>query len=120
MKLKVVAEETEYKSVSVVEYKYLGAKKLQADYPIILTALAPIVYTLPKPQFSILGFMMANPMMIMMLFSLVMVVGMPMLMKNMSPEELEEIQKNSLTGGDPMQKLSKLMGGGKVAEDDDE
>lgn len=124
LKLKVVAEDTP--SVSVVEYKYLGGKKTQADYPLSLTALTPIIYTIPKTQFSIVGMMMANPMMLMMLVSLAMVLGMPLLMKNLSPEELEEIQKNSLTGGgDPMQKLSKLMSGGgggaaKEAGDDDD
>ncbi len=49
-------------------------------------------------------------MIIMMLFSLGMVIAMPILMKNLSPEELEEIQRNSAASGDPMQKLSKLMG----------
>lgn len=119
LKIKVVAENN---SVSVVEYKYQGSKRLQADYPLSITALKRIVYRIPPPSFSLWGMLAANPMMIMMLFSLVMVVAMPMLMKNLSPEELEEIQKNSLASGDPMQKLTKLMSGGqqKDADDDDE
>lgn len=119
MKIMVVSENA---SVSVVEYKFPGAKRLPADYPIAITALTPIQFRIPRPAFNLLGMLMANPMILMMLFSLLMVIGMPMLMKNLTPEELEEMQKNSLAAGDPMQKLTQLMGGApkKAIDDDDE
>jgi hypothetical protein len=96
----------------VIEYKYPGAQRSQADYPITLTAVSPIQYEIQKPPCSLWNMIWSNPMVLMMLFSLVMVVGMPYLMKNMSPEELEEIKKQSALGGggDPMKQLSKLMG----------
>jgi hypothetical protein len=109
LKLKVSAEE---QTISVIEYKYPGAQRSQANYPITLTALSPIQYEIQKPPFSLWNMLWSNPMVLMMLFSLLMVVGMPYLMKNMSPEELEEIKKQSALsgGGDPMKQLSKLMG----------
>jgi ER membrane protein complex subunit 7 len=118
MKLKVIAENS---TVNVLEFKYPGAKKLHAQYPIVFRALTRIQYDLPPPVFSIVGMLMANPMILMMLFSAVMVIAMPILMKNMTPEELAEIQKSSFAAqGDPMQKLSKLMGGGAKTEDDED
>lgn len=118
-KIKVAAET---QTVSVVEYKYPGSKRLQAEYPLNIAAMKRIQYRFPAPSFSLWAMISANPMMLMMLFSLVMVVAMPMLMKNLSPEELEEIQKNSLASGDPMQKISKLMSGNQKdgADDDDD
>jgi hypothetical protein len=119
MKLKVVSEN---QSVSVIEYKYLGGNRIPATYPIVLTALAPIVYHIPKPPFSLLGMIMANPMIIMMLFSLLMVVGFPMMLKGLSPEELEEMKRSG--AGDPMKQLTDLMGvkapGGSTNNDDDD
>lgn len=115
MKLKVVAES---QNVSVVEYKYLGGNRLPATYPIVLTALAPIMYQIPKPPFSIVGMLMANPMLIMMLFSTIMVVGFPMMLKGLSPEELEEMKRNG--AGDPMKQLTDLMGVKKPANNNDD
>lgn len=42
------------------------------------------------------------------------------MMANMSPEELEELKKQSAAGGDPMAKLNKLMGVAGPPEDDDD
>jgi hypothetical protein len=52
-------------------------------------AIAPMQYTLKKPPLSIMGMLMANPMMIMMVFMLIVVIGMPKLLQGMTPEELE-------------------------------
>jgi hypothetical protein len=118
LKLKVSADNN---TISVIEYKYPGAARIVVPYPITLTALAPILYEIPKPPISIVNMIISNPMMLMMLFSLVMVVGFPMLLKGMSPEELEEIKRQSAAnGGDPMKKLSKLMGVQQAGGDDDD
>ncbi len=122
MKIKVSAEDG---SITVVEYKYHGAKRMPSTYPLVVTAVAQIEYFQTRPPFSIVGALMGNPMLLIMLFSAVMVVGMPKLMAGMSPEELEELKKQSAggAGGDPMKQLSKLMGGATGAaaneEDDD-
>mmetsp|Transcript_3220 Transcript_3220/g.5021 ORF Transcript_3220/g.5021 Transcript_3220/m.5021 type:complete len:159 (-) Transcript_3220:75-551(-) len=124
MKIKVSAENG---TVTVVEFKYPGAKRLPSSYPIVLTALMPINYFQKKPPLSIIGMITGNPMMLMMLVMLIVVVGFPSLLQGMSPEELKEMRAASGgTSGDPMKDLSKLMGmgggadGGKDDDDDDE
>jgi hypothetical protein len=117
LKLKVSTEDD---SISVIEYKYPGASRTPANYPIVLTALAPIQYEIQKPPFSLWNMIKSNPMMLMMLFSLVMVIGMPMLMKGMTPEELEEMKRQGAGKGDPMKELSKLMGMKTGGNDDDD
>jgi hypothetical protein len=74
LKIKVSAENA---SISLVEYKYPGASRLPASYPIVLQALAPIQYTIPKPPFSLLGMLMGNPMLLLMLFTGLMAFAMP-------------------------------------------
>lgn len=121
MKIKVAAEE---QKITVVEYKYPGAKRMQAEYPIVLTAIAPVNYFQTRPSLSIIGMISGNPMIIMMLFSLVIVIGFPAMLKNMSPEELKELQGRSAAStagsGDPMAQFQKLMGMESKADDDDE
>lgn len=115
-KIKVSAENG---TIHVNEYKYLGAQPVQASYPIVLTALMPVQYFQKKPPISIIGMITGNPMMAMMLVMGVMVMFMPKMMANLSPEELAELKKQKQP--DPMQELSKLMGGGgKGAENKDE
>ena len=117
MKLKVVAEEG---SISVVEYKYPGAKKVAASYPIMLKAIAPIKYFQVKPPLSIMKMIMSNPMMLMMGVMLVVVLLMPKMMAGMDPEELKELQKQQAQAGDPMKQFQKLWSGGGKDDDDDE
>lgn len=117
LKLKI---DKDSQNISVVEYKYFGAKRIAATYPLSFVALAPIQYDMVKPPFSIVGFIMANPMMLLMLFSFVMVFAMPKMLQGMSPEELQEIQKQSAANGDPMKNLSKLMGMPSNNNDDDD
>ncbi|SMY28425.1 unnamed protein product [Zymoseptoria tritici ST99CH_1A5] len=62
---------------------------------------APKEYYQERGGFSLLGFF-KNPMILMGLFSVVLIVGMPYLMDNMDPEmkeEFEELQKKSPLGG---------------------
>ena len=60
MKIKVDASE---KSISVVEYKYPGAKRLQASHPLLITAVSPVTYFQRPASFSLMGLLMGNPMM---------------------------------------------------------
>lgn len=117
MKIKVSAENG---TVTVNEYKYLGAQPMRASYPMVLTAIMPVRYFQVKPPLSILGMITGNPMMIMMLVMGVVVMFFPKMMANMTPEELAELKKQSATSGDPMKELSKLMGGKPAAGDEDD
>ena len=118
---KIKVEETN-NTVNVVEYKFMGSKRVGLSHPFTVVAIAPIQYEMIKPPFSIMGLIMANPMMLLMLFSFIMVFAMPKMLQGMSPEELEQIQKNSAMsgGGDPMKNLSKLMGVPNPAGDDED
>jgi hypothetical protein len=90
MKIKVNAEE---KIVNVVEYKYPGAKKFPAEYPL---HLYPIHYYQERPPFSIIGLITGNPMIVMMVFSLGIMVIFPKLLQGIDPEEMKQMG----TGGD--------------------
>ena len=102
---------TDQGTISVVEYKYPGAARTPVGYPIVLRALAPLMYFQPKQQFSILGMIMANPMM-----SLMLLIGggMVLVIQNIDPETMKEIQEQQKQQGqeDPMQQVQKMMSGG--------
>ena len=120
LKLKVDAENG---TINVVEYKYPGAKRISAPYPIVLKAILPLSYFQVRQQFSLLGMIMGNPMMLMMLISLCVVMYFPKMMSGMDPEAMKELQKEAELSGDPMSQLLGAMGmGGKsaAADDDDE
>jgi hypothetical protein len=84
MKIKVSEEgQSENLNITVIEYKYPGAKKLPASYPISLIALAKNFYIPMKEPFSLYKIVAGNPMALMMLFSVVAVFALPAMMKNM-------------------------------------
>ena len=60
-----------------VEYKYPGAKRIPAEYPLNIKPLAPVIFFQKPKSFSILGMIMANPMMLMMGLMALMAIGMP-------------------------------------------
>ena len=82
-------------SVSVVEYKYPGAMRSAAQYPIELVAVLPLTYFQVKPPLSILGMLLGNPMMLIFI-----VVGGVMVM---FPNAIKEVRAGgaleSQTGG---------------------
>jgi len=121
MKLKISAENG---TISVVEYKYPGAKRIPASYPLVITAVLKPLYFKKKAQISLFGLIAANPMIVMMIVFFVVMVAFPkMLTAGLTPEELQELKKQQGTQGDPMQELSKLMGVNSpkpVGDDEDE
>jgi len=124
LKLKVTAEDS---TVTVVEYKYPGAKRNTAEYPIELKPHSRIGYFQKREGFSIWKMIMGNPTMIMMAFMMGMIFFVPQMMKNMDPEQLKEMQEQSMlnqAGVDPNDPMKALMGmfgsGGKKDDDDDE
>jgi hypothetical protein len=85
LKIKV-SFKNETSKIDVIEYKYPGAKKSASSYPIVLPALAKNSYFQLRQKFNIVSFIFGNPMVIMMIFSLGMVIVMPIMMKNMDTE----------------------------------
>ncbi|KAF8937544.1 hypothetical protein EDD21DRAFT_367419 [Dissophora ornata] len=61
------------------------------QFPLTLAPRAPASFFIPREGFK-LSHLLANPMMLMMGFSVVMLFVMPKLMANMDPEAMEEIQ----------------------------
>jgi hypothetical protein len=92
-KLKVEADSN---TITVVEFKYPGAKRSPIAYPIVLTALAPVAYFQQRPPLNIIGMLMGNPMMLMMLFSAGVMFLMPKLTEGMDEEELKVCYRCSI------------------------
>lgn len=107
LKIQVNAEE---ELVKVVEYKYPGAIKRSSTYPLVFTAMTPVSYFQVKPPVNILGFVLQNPMMLLMGFSAVLLVFLPKLLNNLDPEAREEYEK-AQAGADPSEMLKKMLGG---------
>ena len=85
-KLKIEAESG---IITVVEFKYPGAKRVPVSYPIVLSALAPNSYFQQRAPFNPIGYLLGNPMMLMMLFSVGVMFLMPMLTAGMDEEQLK-------------------------------
>lgn len=145
MKVKVLIENDRMdKAIHAVEYKFPGATKIPAAYPIVMEAIItpsgttgigaspgsqkrvsnPLdaSYFAVKKQFNMMGYIMANPMMLMMGVMLILVVVMPKMLEGMDPEELKKMQEQR--GGedietDPMKAFQKLMGVKEAPEEDD-
>lgn len=108
LKIKVDAVE---QTVGVVEYKYPGAKRQAASYPLQLTAMSPLNYFQVKPPFSIMGFIMGNPMIVIMGAGCCMMVYFPKMLKELDPEGMKAYEE-SAKDTDPRELLAKLFSGG--------
>ena len=97
----------------------MGAKKQDCQYPLRIQPNGQRGYFEQRPQVG-LGYILRNPMMLMMLFSVGMMYLMPKMMENMDPEELKKMQedqermKKQMSGGG----LASLFGGAKDDDDD--
>jgi len=114
MKLKVSAENG---TVHAVEYKYPGAKRLPASYPLFLNAIVPITYFQTPRPFSILD-IFGNPMMLMMMVSMGVIIFFPKMLSSIDPDKLKEEMGDE--GSEEVAKMMKSFGlGGGNAKDDD-
>lgn len=95
--------------IKCIEYLYAGAQKRPIEHPLELSALATIDYFEPRPSFSPFR-MLKNPMVLLMLFSVLMMVVMPNMMKNLDPEQKEQMKKQMEMQQDPTKMLSSLWG----------
>lgn len=116
-KLKVNAEN---ETINVVEYKYPGAKRLPAIYPLVITALVPVVYFQQRPPFSILSIIWQNPMIAMMVVMFGMMMLFPKMLEGMDPEKMKEMQAEMGDAGDPMKNMAKLFGINQDTKKDDD
>lgn len=107
--------------ITVIEYKFPGAQKMAGSYPLVLTALVKNNYLPVKEGLNIFKMIFGNPMALMMIFSVAVVVGMPMMMKNIDPEELKAMQERSALNPneDPATLMKKFMGMDNKDDEDD-
>ncbi len=95
-------------TVNVVEYKYPGANRTPATHPIRLVALTPLKYFQDPPRFSILGFIMGNPMILLMGLSGGLMFLFPKMLQNMDPEAMKQFEE-AQNQEDPMAAIKKMM-----------
>jgi hypothetical protein len=120
IKLKVVQEND---SITALEYKYQGAPRTAAIYPLVLSPHVKISYFQKKEPLSITKMIMGNPMMIVMAISFGAIVFFPQLLNGMDKDQMKELmeqQKQQGLDGDPTNALKKLFGMESKADDDDE
>ena len=116
-KLKVDADNG---TINAVEYKYPGAKRLPAVYPLVVTALVPISYFQHRPPFSVIGLLWQNPMITMMVGMFGMMMLFPKMLEGLDPEKMKEMQAEMGDAGDPMKQMSKLFGMTQETKNDDD
>lgn len=95
-------------TINVVEYKYPGANRTPATHPIRLVALTPLKYFQDPPRFSILGFIMGNPMILLMGLSGGLMFLFPKMLQNMDPEAMKQFEE-AQNQEDPMAAIKKMM-----------
>jgi hypothetical protein len=120
-KLKVNAETG---VVNVVEYKFQGAPRAQAAYPLVLSPHTKVNYFQQKEGFNLYRAVAGNPMMIMMVVMGGVVMFFPKLLAGMDKEELnkmmEEQKKAGMDTQDPMKMFQQMLGGKKNDSDDED
>jgi hypothetical protein len=108
--VKIQLLESAMSSPKCIEYVYPGATKQAIPHPLILTAHAKYDYFEKRQGFSLLA-MLKNPMVLMMLFSVVLMFMMPKMLENLDPEQQEQFkQRMQSNQGDPTKLLSQLWG----------
>lgn len=93
-----------------LEYAFPGAPKRALKYPLILNPKATLQYFEAKKGFSIFS-LLKNPMVIMMLFSVVLMVMMPKMMEGMEPEEKARMKEQMKNQQDPSAMLTQMWSG---------
>ena len=93
-----------------LEYAFPGAPKRALKYPLILNPKATLQYFEAKKGFSVFS-LLKNPMVIMMLFSVVLMVMMPKMMEGMEPEEKARMKEQMKNQQDPSAMLTQMWSG---------
>ena len=110
--------------VNVVEYKYQGASRAQASYPLVLSPHTKLNYFQQKEGFNLSRAIAGNPMMIMMVVMGGVVMLFPKLLAGMDKEELDKMMEEQKKAGmdtqDPMKMFQQMLGGKKNDSDDED
>lgn len=103
--------------VRAVEYRYPGAAKIAAPFPLVIRPVASALYYDERPQGSFLS-MLLTPSTLLMLSVAACAFCMPKGMlnpQNLDPEQREQMQQQQAAMADPMAAISAMFSGGGAA-----
>ncbi|MGK3739676.1 MAG: hypothetical protein ACI8RD_004314 [Bacillariaceae sp.] len=118
--IKIQLLEEAMDSPKCLEYAFPGAPKRALKYPLVLNPKGTYQYFEAKKGFSIFS-LLKNPMVLMMLFSVVLMVMMPKMMDGLEPEEKARMKEQMKNQQDPSAMLTQMWGditGGEEKEAD--
>ena len=116
--VKIQLLEDDMENPKCLEYMYPGAKKQATMHPLVLNAIATYDYFEVRKGFSIFS-ILANPMVLMMAFSVGLMFLMPKMMEGLEPEERERIKQQMEVQKDPTKMLGQMWGDITGANDED-
>ena len=121
-------------TMSILEYAYPGAPRIQKSHPIQINAETQVRYfkvsktenhqpladrhfiscdmMQPREKLSLSSIIFSQSF-LMIGFMILMTVGLPKMMENMDPEQMEAMQQQQamMSGGDPMEMMKKMFSG---------
>ncbi|KAG1693250.1 hypothetical protein DVH05_023716 [Phytophthora capsici] len=105
--------------IRALEYKYPGAPKMRADYPLNVEPVKQLDYFEQREKFNLLGLIM-NPSFLTIVVPIGLLYLLPKLQEGMDPEEMKKAQEE-MGATDPSSLLAGMLGGGQNnAEDSDD
>lgn len=116
----VVAGKNTDEIIRVLEYRYPGAEKTVANYPLWIQPHLKLSYFLKREKFNFVRMIFQNPSMLMMGVMALMAFALPKMMANMDPEERKKMQDDMKGANNPNEMMKGFFGGGAKDEDDDE
>ncbi|CEG37475.1 er membrane protein complex subunit 7 homolog [Plasmopara halstedii] len=99
-----------------LEYKYPGAPKIHASYPLVVEPVKQLDYFEQREKFSLLSLIM-SPSFLTIVVPIVLLYVLPKLSEGMDPEELKKAQEE-MGSADPSSLLAGMLGGGRANADD--
>ncbi|KAH7491551.1 hypothetical protein PRIC1_003038 [Phytophthora ramorum] len=102
--------------VRALEYKYPGAPKMRANYPLTVEAVKQLDFFEQREKFNLLGLIM-NPSFLTIIVPIGLLYVLPKLSEGMDPEEMKKAQEE-MGSADPSSLLAGMLGGGQTNADD--
>ncbi|CAH0513463.1 unnamed protein product [Peronospora belbahrii] len=102
--------------IRALEYKYVGASKTSANYPLLVEPVKQLDYFEQREKFNLLGLIM-NPSFLTIVVPIALLYILPKLTEGMDPEEMKKAQEE-MGSTDPSSLLAGMLGGGQTNVDD--
>ncbi|KAE8906592.1 hypothetical protein PF005_g20917 [Phytophthora fragariae] len=102
--------------IRALEFKYPGAPKTRANYPLVAEAVKELDYFEQREKFNLLGMIM-SPSFLTIIVPIGLLYLLPKLSEGMDPEEMKKAQEE-MGSTDPSSLLAGMLGGGQTNADD--